>query len=46
MTVAEAEPRPIEGDGSMGSILAHSMETQKKAAHLKLDESKPLLRDD
>jgi len=42
----EAEPRPIEGDGSMGNILAHSMDTQKKSAQMKLDDSKPLLRDD
>jgi uncharacterized protein YodC (DUF2158 family) len=37
---------PVRGDGDMGGILAHSMETQKKAALQRLDEVKPLLRDD
>jgi hypothetical protein len=36
----------IAGEGEMGKILAHSLETQKKVALQKLDETKPLLRDD
>src|ERR1700679_3703001 len=36
----------VGGDGGMGTILARSLETQRQAAVQKLEELKPLLRDD
>lgn len=44
--VATVDVPPIQGEGEMGKILAHSLDTQKKAALQKLDEIKPLLRDE
>ena len=35
----------VEGEGDMGQILAHSLDTQKQAALKKLEDEKPLLRD-
>ena len=36
----------IPGEGDMGKILAHSLDTQKQLALKKLEDEKPLLRDD
>ena len=39
-------PMTVEAEGDMGNILAHSLDTQRQAALKKLEEEKPLLRDD
>lgn len=52
MKLTDPDPEPtvnvpqIQGEGEMGNVLARSLDAQKKAALQKLDEAKPLLRDD